>query len=124
MCQLHLNQIVRKYKYCLGQLFNFKLGRFAMSVNAWRRQVRPHLNLKTCGACILKLTTAVIYCFRSKLQCLSLPSLSIQCLGTNTLAYYGNCKLRVCWSACPWIKDLLHPEAIFLVMCDPSVNEL
>jgi len=49
------------------------------------------------GACILKLIAAVIYGFRNKLESLSLASLSslIYCLGTNTLAYYRNRKLRL-----------------------------
>jgi hypothetical protein len=48
------------------------------------------------GACIIKLTTAVIYGFRNKLKCLSLASISSldQCLGPNTLAYYRHRKLR------------------------------
>ncbi len=48
------------------------------------------------GACIIKLITAVIYGFRNKLECLSLNTrLGWEGLpGTNTLAYYGNCKLR------------------------------
>jgi hypothetical protein len=48
------------------------------------------------GACIIKLITDVIYGFHNKLECLSLASLSslVQCLGKNTLAYYGNRKLR------------------------------
>jgi hypothetical protein len=47
------------------------------------------------GACIIKLITAVIYGFRNKLECLSLNTkLGWKALpGTNTLAYYGNCKL-------------------------------
>ena len=48
------------------------------------------------GACIIKLITDEIYGFHNKQECLSLASVSslVQCLGTNTLAYYGNCKLR------------------------------
>ncbi len=48
------------------------------------------------GACIIKRITAVIYGFRNKLECLSLASISslVKRLGTNTLAYYGNCKLQ------------------------------
>jgi hypothetical protein len=48
-------------------------------------------------ACIIKLITAVIYGFRSKLECLSLNTrLGWKGLqGTNTLAYYGNRKLRL-----------------------------
>jgi len=45
---------------------------------------------------IVKLTTAVIYGFHNKLEYLSLNTrLSWKSLpGTNTLAYYGNHKLR------------------------------
>jgi hypothetical protein len=48
------------------------------------------------GACIIKIITTVIYGLRNELECLSLASLSslVYCLGTNTLAYYGNRKLR------------------------------
>jgi hypothetical protein len=48
------------------------------------------------GACITKLITVVIYGFRNKLECLSLITrLGWKGLpGTNTLAYYGNHKLR------------------------------
>ncbi len=48
------------------------------------------------GACIIKLITAVIYSFRNKLECLSLNTrLDWKRLpGTNTLAYYGNHKIR------------------------------
>jgi hypothetical protein len=48
------------------------------------------------GACIIKLTTAVIYGFRNKPDCLPLNTrLGWKGLpGTNTLAYYGNRKLR------------------------------
>jgi hypothetical protein len=48
------------------------------------------------GARIIKLITAVIYSFGNKLEHLSLNSrLGWKGLpGTNTLAYYGNCKLR------------------------------
>jgi hypothetical protein len=50
----------------------------------------------TSGACIIKLITAVIYGVRNKLECLSLNTrLGWKGLpGTNTLAYYGNRKLR------------------------------
>jgi hypothetical protein len=46
------------------------------------------------GDCIIKLITAVIYGFCNKLECSSLASLSslVQCLGTNSLAYYGRNK--------------------------------
>ncbi len=46
------------------------------------------------GACIIKLIMAKIYGFHSKLECLSLASVSslVYCLGINTLAYYGNRK--------------------------------
>jgi hypothetical protein len=45
---------------------------------------------------IIKLITAIIYSFCNKLECLSLNTrLDWKGLpGTNTLAYYGNCKLR------------------------------
>jgi hypothetical protein len=48
------------------------------------------------GACIIKLITAIIYGFRNKLECLSLASISSldQCLGTNTIAFYGKRRLR------------------------------
>jgi hypothetical protein len=48
------------------------------------------------GPCIIKLITAVIYGFRNKLECFSLNTrLGWKGLqGTNTLAYYGNRKLR------------------------------
>ncbi len=48
------------------------------------------------GASIIKLITAVIYGFRNKLECLSLSArLGWKGLPwTNTLAYYGNLKLR------------------------------
>jgi hypothetical protein len=48
------------------------------------------------GACIIKLITAIIYSFRNKLECLSINTrLGWKGLpGTNTLAYYGNRKLR------------------------------
>jgi hypothetical protein len=47
-------------------------------------------------ACIIKLITAVIYGFRNKLEYLSLNTrLGWKGLpGANTLAYYGNRKLR------------------------------
>jgi hypothetical protein len=50
----------------------------------------------TPGACITKLITAVIYGFRNKLECLSLNTRPgwKRSPGTNTLAYYGNRKLR------------------------------
>jgi hypothetical protein len=46
-------------------------------------------------ACIIKLITAVIYGFHNKLECLSLNArLGWKGLpGTNTLAYYRNCKI-------------------------------
>jgi hypothetical protein len=49
------------------------------------------------GLCIIKLITVVIYSFRSKLECFSLNTrLGWRGLqGTNTLAYYGNRKLRL-----------------------------
>ncbi len=48
------------------------------------------------GACTTKLIVAVIYGFRNKLPCLTLNTrLGWKGLpGTNTLAYYGNRKLR------------------------------
>ncbi len=48
-------------------------------------------------AFFVKLITAVIYFFRNKLKCLSLNTrLGRKGLpGTNTLAYYGNRKLRL-----------------------------
>ncbi len=48
------------------------------------------------GACIIKLITAVIYGFHNKLDFLSLNTrLGWKGFsGTNTLAYYGNHKLR------------------------------
>ncbi len=49
--------------------------------------------LQAPGACIIKLITAVINGFRNKLDCLSL-STKLGLPGTNTLAYYGNRKLR------------------------------
>ena len=51
---------------------------------------------KKTGARIIKIITAVIYGFRNTLERLSLVSISslVQCLGTNTLAYYGNFKLQ------------------------------
>ncbi len=47
-------------------------------------------------ACIIKLITAVIYSFHNKLECFSLNTrLGWKDLpGTNTLANYGNRKLR------------------------------
>jgi hypothetical protein len=47
-------------------------------------------------ACLIKLITAIIYGFRNKLECLTLNTrLGWKSLpGTNTLAYYGNRKLR------------------------------
>jgi len=52
--------------------------------------------VQATGVCIIKLITAVIYGFRNKLQCLALNTrLGWRGLpGTNTLAYYGNLKLR------------------------------
>ncbi len=49
------------------------------------------------GACIIKPIMAVIYDFRNKLNCMSLNTrLGWKRLpGTNTLAYYGNRKLRL-----------------------------
>ncbi len=46
--------------------------------------------------CKIKFITAVIQVFRNKLECLSLASISslVYSLLTNTLAYYGNRKLR------------------------------
>ncbi len=48
------------------------------------------------GAYIIKLITTVIYSFHNKLDCLSLNTrLGWKgLLGTNTLAHYGDCKLR------------------------------
>ncbi len=48
------------------------------------------------GDNVIKLITAVIYGFRNKLECLSLNTrLGWEGFpGTNTLVYYGNCKLR------------------------------
>ncbi len=37
----------REPKSCLGRVFNFKLGRFAMLAVAWRMQAHPCLELKT-----------------------------------------------------------------------------
>jgi hypothetical protein len=53
--------------------------------------------IQALGAGILKVTTAVIYGFRNKLEYLSLNTgLGWKGLpGTDTLAYYGNCKLRL-----------------------------
>ncbi len=52
--------------------------------------------VQSAGACIIKLITAVINVFRNKLACLSLNTrLGWKGLpGTNTVAYYGNRKLR------------------------------
>ncbi len=52
--------------------------------------------LAPLGVCIIKLITAVICGFRNKLECLSLNTrLGWKGLpGTNTLADYGNYKLR------------------------------
>ncbi len=51
----------------------------------------------TPWACIIKLITAVIYSFRNELECLSLNTrIGWKDLpGTNTIAYYGNRKLRL-----------------------------
>ena len=48
------------------------------------------------GTCIIKLITAIIYGFRDMLEFLSTNTrLGWKGLpGTNTLSYYGNCKLR------------------------------
>ncbi len=48
------------------------------------------------GACTLKLITAVIHGFCIKIECLFLNAkVGWKGLpGTNTLAYYGNCKLQ------------------------------
>ncbi len=48
------------------------------------------------GVCIIKLIMAVMYDFRIKLESSSLNTrLGWKGLqGTNTLAYYGNCKLQ------------------------------
>jgi hypothetical protein len=53
--------------------------------------------LDTFGACIIKRIMAVIYSFRNKLERLSLNTrLGWKGLPrTNTLAYYGNRKLRL-----------------------------
>jgi len=53
-------------------------------------------SLNSPGACVIKLITALIYGFCNKLECLSLNTrLGWKGLPrTNTLAYYGNCKLR------------------------------
>ncbi len=50
----------------------------------------------TLGASVIKIITAVIYVFHNKLEYLSLNTkLGWKGLpGTNTLAYYRNCKLR------------------------------
>jgi hypothetical protein len=50
----------------------------------------------TSEACIIKLITVVIYGFRDKLECLSINTrLGWKgLLGINTVAYYGNHKLR------------------------------
>jgi hypothetical protein len=51
----------------------------------------------TLGACIIKFITTVNYSFRNKLWCLTLNTkLDWKGLpGTNTLAFYGNRKLRL-----------------------------
>ncbi len=49
----------------------------------------------SAGACIIKHTTAVIYGFCKKLVFVpGKPFILVYCLGKNTLAYYGNRKLR------------------------------
>jgi hypothetical protein len=37
----------REPKSCLRQVFNFKLGRFVVSVTVWHTLTHPHLELKT-----------------------------------------------------------------------------
>ena len=37
----------REPKSCLGQAFNFKLGRFVLSATEWHSRANPHLELKT-----------------------------------------------------------------------------
>jgi hypothetical protein len=56
----------------------------------------PNVVVLIAGACIIKLFTAVIYDFRNKLERLTLYTrLGWKgSPGTNTLAYYGNRKLR------------------------------
>jgi hypothetical protein len=56
----------------------------------------PYSNERAPGACIIKLIIAVIYGVRNKLECLILNTrLGWKGLPeTNTLAYYGNRKLR------------------------------
>ncbi len=56
----------RKPKNCLGQNFNFKLGRFVISAIAWHTQAQPHLELKL-GPGVTLLSS-----FYPKLVCLSL----------------------------------------------------
>ncbi len=60
------------------------------------RKLKPRYFQNSPGACIIKLIKDVLNGFRNKLECLSLASLSnlVLCLGTNTLAYYGNRKLH------------------------------
>ncbi len=58
---------------------------------------QPKRFFRTSGACIIKLFTAVICGFRNKLECVTLKArVGWKGLpGTNTLAYYRNCKLRL-----------------------------
>ncbi len=72
---------------------------------------RKSFVLQAPGGCILKLIMAVIYGVRNKLECLSLNS-RLGCKGfpgTNTLAYYGNRKLRPnkFYDIGPWTEDFL-----------------
>ncbi len=77
--------------------------------------------LETSGACIIKLITAVIYSLRNKLECLSLASLSslVQCLRTNTLAYYRNRKYRPLM-----VKALLYSKMLLIFLTPVLIRHL
>ncbi len=69
----------------------FRILKFFVKIFSFKIKFNP-----TLTSCIIKLITVVIYSFGNKLECLSLNTrLGWKGLpGTNTLAHYGNRKLR------------------------------
>jgi hypothetical protein len=80
---------IKKLQILLIQTYPRPWANFEQQDKTWAKFSTP-------VACIIKLITSVIYGFRNKLEHLSLNTrLGWKGLpGTNTLAYYGNHKLR------------------------------
>ncbi len=55
----------REPESCLGQVFNFKLGCFVISVIAWHTTARPRLELKTQHRfCPVSLSFSMLFVFK------------------------------------------------------------